>query len=65
MAMKLLTTSELSTATYGKFSRSGVRVDLNGFFGTSTGKKVISELRQSSGANSPAHPSARQESKPK
>jgi hypothetical protein len=65
MATKLLTTSELSTATYGKFSRFGVRVDLNGFFGTNTGKKVMSELRQSSGANSPSQPSLHQESKPK
>lgn len=49
MTTKLLTMSELSAATYGKFSRSGVRVDLNGFFGTAAGKKVISELRDSSG----------------
>lgn len=50
MATKLLTTSELSAATYGKFSRSGVRVDLHGFFGSATGKKLISELRDSSGS---------------
>lgn len=49
MATKLLTTSELSAATYGKFSRSGVRVDLHGFFGSATGKKLISELRHSPG----------------
>lgn len=48
MATKLLTTSQLSAATYGKFSRSGVRVDLNGFFRTDTGKRLISELRDSS-----------------
>lgn len=45
MTTKLLTMSELSKVTYGKFSRSGVRVELNQFFQTEAGKKAISDLR--------------------
>lgn len=64
MATKLLTTSELSAATYGKFSRSGVRVDLRGFFGSVTGKRLISELRDSSGKTEKS-PSGKRDTKAK
>lgn len=45
MATKLLTMSELRTATYGTFSRSGVRVDIGGYFKTQAGRKAIDEIR--------------------
>lgn len=65
MATKLLSTSELSAATYGKFSRSGVRVDLHGFFGSVTGKRLISELRDSSGSKTGKSLSGKRETKAK
>jgi hypothetical protein len=46
MATKLLTMSELRNATYGTFSRSGVRVDLGGYFKTQAGRTAIKEIRQ-------------------
>lgn len=46
MATKLLTMSELRSATYGTFSRTGVRVDLGGYFKTETGRKAINDIRQ-------------------
>ena len=46
MATKLLTMSELRSATYGTFSRSGVRVDLGGYFKTQTGRKAINDIGQ-------------------
>lgn len=43
-AEKLLSTTELSNATYGSFSRSGVRVDLKGFFESKSGQVLIHKL---------------------
>jgi hypothetical protein len=55
MATKLLTMSELRSATYGTFSRSGVRVDLGGFFNTKAGRKAIKDIQQAkSGATGKA-----------
>lgn len=46
---KLLTTEELSNATYGSFTRSGVRVDLKGFFESKGGRNLVQKLGSTAG----------------
>ena len=45
MAKKLLTMAELRRATYGSFTQSGVRVDLDRYFETRAGRQAIKEIR--------------------
>jgi|GEM_PF-3021327 len=45
MAAKTLTTQQLSAATYGKFGRGGVTVDVKGFLKTSDGQQLLREIQ--------------------
>jgi len=46
MAVKKLSTQELSYATYGKFGRTGVTVDVRGFLKTSDGQKLLRDVHR-------------------
>lgn len=52
MTTKRLTTSQLSGATYGKFTRSGVTVDVKRFLRTDSGRLLIQDLRTAAGKSS-------------
>lgn len=53
---KTLTTRELSSATYGKFSRAGVTVDVRGFLMSSEGQKVLQKIHGAAALHIPAKP---------
>lgn len=53
---KTLTTRELSLATYGKFSRAGVTVDVRGFLMSSEGQKVLQKIHGAVALQIPAKP---------
>jgi len=42
---KRLSGSQLKSATYGEFNRSGVTVDVRSFLNTSSGKSLMSQIR--------------------
>ena len=46
MAHKTLTTRQLSAATYGKFGRDGVTIDVKGFLKTSDGQELLREIQK-------------------
>jgi hypothetical protein len=53
---KTLTTRELSAATYGKFSRAGVTVDVRGFLMSSEGQKILQKIHGAASLKSHAKP---------
>lgn len=44
MAAKMLTNRELSAATYGKFGRSGVTVDVRKFLASKDGQQLLKRM---------------------
>jgi len=42
---KTLSNSDLSRATYARFSNNGVTVDVQGFLSTSTGQKMLKGMK--------------------
>lgn len=42
---KRLSGSQVKSATYGEFNRSGVTVDVRSFLNTSSGKSLMSQMR--------------------
>lgn len=49
MTTKRLTTSQLAGATYGKFTHSGVTVDVKRFLRTDSGRLLIRDLGAAAG----------------
>ncbi len=46
MSTKTLTNRELSTASYGKYGRSGVTVDVREFLATKDGQKLLKRVHE-------------------
>lgn len=54
MSTKTLTSRELSVASYGKFKRDGVTVEVRKFLATKDGQKLLQRLHTAAIKNAPS-----------